>query len=131
MRASDRALIRRIEFSIAAYTAAAALMGWRWHSGRFALGIAGGGAITYLNFLVVAGLAGKILQAQKKRYWLLYGVKSLALLGAVVGLIYFKLVDGLPLLVGLLSLFAAVAAGAVIYLVEDRRTGVHRSGPED
>jgi hypothetical protein len=118
---ANRLLVRRIELTIAVYTAVAALAAGFFHSLRFGLGIACGGAITYLNFLVVAGLIGKVLQAQKTRYWLFYAAKSLALFGIIVALIYFRLVDGLPLLIGLLSLFVAVAAAAMFYLWEDRR----------
>jgi len=113
-------LVRRIELAVAAYTAVAAGAAGLLDSLRFGLGIVCGGAITYLNFLVMAGLVGKILQAQKKRYWVFYAAKSLALFGAIVALIYFKLVDGLPLLVGLLSLFVAVAVAAGLYVREDR-----------
>jgi len=119
-------LVHRIELAIAAYTAIAAVAGGLGDSLRFGLGVACGGAITYLNFLVVAGLVGRIVQAQKARYWLFYAAKSLALLGIIVALIAGKLVDGLPLLVGLLSLFVAVAVAATQYLWEDRRK---RSSP--
>jgi len=118
---ANELLVRRIELAVAAYTAVAAGAAGLLYSLRFGLGIVCGGAITYLNFLVMAGLAGKILQAQKKRYWVFYAAKSLALFGAIVALIAFKLVDGLPLLVGLLSLFVAVAVAAVLYWREDRR----------
>ena len=118
---ANEILVRRIELAIAAYTAITAVAGGLGYSLRFGLGVACGGAITYLNFLVVAGLVGRVLQAQKKRYWLFYAAKSLALFGAVVALIAFKLVDGLPLLVGLLSLFVGVLAAAVLYVREYRR----------
>jgi hypothetical protein len=118
---ANELLVRRIELSIAAYTAVAAGAGGLLDSLRFGLGILCGGAIAYLNFLVMAGLVGKILQAQKTRYWIFYAAKSLALFGAIVALIALKLVDGLPLLLGLLSLFFAVAVAAVLYWREYRR----------
>lgn len=115
---TESAFVRRIELALAAYTALAALLAWRMHSARFAWGVAGGGAITYLNFLVVAGLVGKVLRAQKKRYWVAYAAKSLLLFGLIVGLIWSRAVDALPLLIGLLSIFAASLAVAGLALVE-------------
>lgn len=116
--AAERDFLRRVELLLALYTVLAALVSWRLSSARFAWGVAAGGAITYLNLLVVAGLVGKVLQAQKKRYWAAYGAKSLLLFGLIVGLIWSRAVDALPLLVGLLSIFAAVLAVAGIGLIE-------------
>ena len=129
---AESAFVRRIEISLTVYTALAALIGWRWHSARFAWGIAGGGAITYLNFLVVAGLVGKALRAQKKRYWVAYAAKSLLLFGLIVGLIYSRAVDALPLLVGLLSIFAAVLVVAGMAVVDYIRLRRNLSpGPQE
>ncbi len=118
--ARDLAAIRKIELSIAAYTGLAALGAWWFYSLPLALGVVCGGSVTYLNFLVVAGLTSRVLRRQKKRYLLAYAAKSLALFGAVVGLIYYKLVDGPGLLLGLLSLFVAVAVAAGFALAERR-----------
>ena len=128
----ERAWVRGIEAGILAYTALAAAAGWWFRDARFALGVVGGGAITYLNFLVVAGLVGRVLREQKKRWGLAYGAKSLLLFGAIVALLYFKAVDGLPLLLGLLSLFAAVLAAAGVNLVKyPGRKGDHPPAAEE
>ena len=118
---ANRAFVRRIELALAAYTALVAVLAWRMHSARFAWGVACGGAITYLNFLVVAGLVGKVLRAQKKKYWVAFAAKSLLLFGLIVGLIWSRTVDALPLLVGLLSFFAVSLAVAGFFLVKYQR----------
>lgn len=103
-------MINEIARGIAIFTVAAGLIGFTLYGARCMGSVLVGGALTYFNFVWLSALVKELLtgQGESRFFGIKLAAKGISLFMAVGVLVALKLVDALPFIVGLSSLFASV-----------------------
>jgi len=119
-------LIKEIASGIAIYTVAVGLLGLILFGSRSMGSVLVGGTLTYFNYLWLSSLVRGFLtgEANPRFFAIKLAAKGLSLFVAVGVLVALKLVDALPFIVGLSSLFVSVFISGVRWQIDSGRNRV-------
>lgn len=108
------ATMRAVAIGIAVSALVLAAAFFPTHGLRFSVGVLVGGAIVFVNFVVLARIGRAMTQPSGGGLWgLAYLFKVFALFGVAAGLLRAGIVPGLGLIVGLCALLPGIVVGGL------------------